>query len=179
MDIDLEKFFDENLHKLHKLGMMWLVASIFASLFLRPTAAFWVVVVLDIATLAGLGSIVLTLVLGGEGFDHLVAGLMLALTGGLVMYFFFGLDLRHPYGNGSGGIDCFPRIHPRSASGLARCGSKPETDPRCIPWSPERFEAQCGHVAIFLMMVYDLCVVAIGIAIVAIPMLPVISKLKK
>jgi hypothetical protein len=172
MYVELGKAFDENLHKLHKLGILWFIAMIVAS-FLRPHAALWVAVACDIATLAGLGSIVLSVFLGGEGFDHLLAGLMLALAGWLVMYFFVGWDLQDPYGN------CFPQNSPPPVLGLARCGSMPVTDPRCIPWSPERFEAQCGHVAIFVMMVYDLCIVAIGMAIVAIPMLPVIWKLKK
>lgn len=123
----------ETLQKLVGLSIFWLAANFVAS-FLPPTAAGVAGVIVAIVLFAGLGSIILSVVLGGDGFDHLFAGFMLALPGWALTYFAFGWQLHNPGLEGEGGP---------------------------------------------LAMIKNLCILAVGMAIVAIPMLPVIWKLQK
>jgi hypothetical protein len=81
--------------KLIGLGFFWFVAEIIAES-VSPGAAAWIGILAGVVVLSGIGSLVLSAVLGGDEFDHLGAGFMLALPGLLLTHYLFGWKLMNP-----------------------------------------------------------------------------------
>jgi len=77
------------------LTLFWFVGNLLGQ-WLGPTTSFVLTLVVLAVTLACIGSMVVSKVLGGKDFDHLAAGFMLALPGWLLMHFLFHWDLSNP-----------------------------------------------------------------------------------
>jgi hypothetical protein len=135
------------------LGTFWTVAAIVAQ-FLPPNVAAAVEVVVSSLVLTLLGSIVVSVFLGGGGFDHLGSGFVLALTGFLLVHFVFGWDLTKPYGHAV--------VIPGNRF-----------------YKKQYVTSSDGPTEEFFVMLLNLCKVAVGMAIVALPTLPIIWKLRK
>jgi hypothetical protein len=155
-DDRVPKLFD-NMSKIIGLGFFWLIAAIIAS-FLSPMAAAVVGLIIAIIVLAGLGSIVLSGILGGDGFDHLFAGFMLALPGWCLMHYGFGFRLEVP--------SVADKVKPLSSFAPDILIPIPGTGPGLFS-------------GMMVPMIEDFCIVGVGMLIVAIPTLPVIWKLQK
>jgi hypothetical protein len=149
---DLIPYLAKTAHKLANLGLFWTVAAIVAQ-FLPPNAAATVEVIVSSLFLTLVGSIVVSAFLGGRGFDHPGSGFVLALAGFLLVHFVFGWDLRKPYGH----ADVIP-------------GNS---------FYKEQYVTFKDHTEIFFAMLLNLCKVAVGMGIVAVPTLPIMWKLWK
>jgi hypothetical protein len=124
------------------LGGFWIVAVIIAS-FMPPGAGHVIGTLAVYIVIAGLGSIILSWFLGGDGFDHLLAGACMAIPGWALVHFAFGFSLLSPE--------------------LACARS-----------------SNCNAVGDFiLIMIANLIMVGIGMAIVALPTIPLMMKFKK
>jgi hypothetical protein len=142
-------------YEVGELGVFWTVAAIVAQ-FLPPSGAAAVEVIVSSLFLTLVGSIVVSPFLGGRSFDHPVSGFVLALAGFLLVHFVFGWDLRKPYGL----ADVLP----------------------VLPGNPlykEQYVTFKGHTEIFFAMLLNLCKVAVGMAILAVPTLLIMWKLWK
>jgi len=139
-------------HELAHLGLFWTVAAIVAQ-FLPPNGAAAVEMIVSSLVLTLVGSIVVSPFLGGRGFDHPGSGFVLALAGFLLVHFVFRWDLTKPYGHAD-----------------VILGN---------PFYKEQYVTFKGHTEQFFAMLLNLCKVAVGMAIVAVPTLPIMWKLWK
>ena len=136
--------------KLTHLGLYWAVAAFLAQ-FLPPKGAAAVEVIASILFLALVGSIVISAFLGSPSFDHPGSGFVLALAGFLLVHFVFGWDLAKPYGLS----DVIPGNF----------------------FYKKQYVTFNNETDTFFAMLLNICKVAIGMAIVAIPTLPIMWKL--
>ncbi len=83
------------MQKLYGIGIFWLIANAIASQ-LSPAAARVVSSIVAVVVFAGLGSIALSAVRGGDGFDHLVEGFSLAISGWALTTKVFNWSLVNP-----------------------------------------------------------------------------------
>lgn len=132
------------MQKIAGLLGFWVVAD-GIGYFLPAQAQFWVTSIAAVVVVAGLGSIVLSIPFGGDGFDHLIASFMLAAPGAVLMEF----------------------------SGV----KAPNPVDYCIAHTTAAHA--CGFGEMLVIMVLDLIIVAIGMAIVAIPAVPIMWKIHK
>jgi hypothetical protein len=142
----------KTVHKLVGLGTFWTVATITAEL-LPPTGAAVVALIVLVVVLTGLGSIVVSVFFGGDGFDHPGSGFVLALAGFLLVHFGFGWGLTKPYG--------VANVFPDNS------------------FYSVRYVTVEDDIEMFFAMMLNLCKVAVGMAIVATPTLPIIWTLWK
>jgi hypothetical protein len=129
--------------KILGLTVFWIIGTILAD-FLGPTADTVVALIILAVTLAVIGSMVLSSILGGDGLDHLFAGFMLALPGWLLTHFGFHWYLSNP-------------ARACTVDAVYTCG----------------FGAMLGT------MLLNVLIVAVGMAIICIPVLPLIWKLHR
>jgi zinc-ribbon domain len=136
-------------YKLLGLGVFWTVACVVGSFLpIRLMSPFEYII--QVVVLAGLGSILLSLFLGGDAFDHLGSGLLLALAGLVLGYLVIGWGV----------------VEDPASALIIYCNY------------PSR--VSCSPLPIVLgIMALNLCKVAVGMVIVAIPTLPIILKLKR
>jgi hypothetical protein len=125
------------------------LAAAFVASYLSPHVAAVVGLIILVVVLTGLGSIVLSAVFR-DGSSHLLAGFMLALPGWLLTQFIFHWHLGNP----------------------ATCGQGATS-------SGESLAHQCNFGALLVTMIVNLFIVGIGMAIVAIPVFPLLMKLNK
>jgi hypothetical protein len=83
------------MQKLYGLGIFWMLAGMVDTL-LPPAAAGVVDWIVSIVLFAGLGSISLSVLRGGGGFDYPIEGLGLALTGWGITKYIFHWSLINP-----------------------------------------------------------------------------------
>jgi hypothetical protein len=128
-----------NADKVFALAALWLIAN-FVGFVLPVNVQPWISVSADVILLGGVGSIVLSLIFGGDWFDRLFAGFMLAAPGAVLMTYVFGWK----------------------ATNL-------------VDYCQGRLSAQesCGLGEMLSVAIVDLCVLAVGMLIVAVPALPV------
>jgi len=148
----LENVWESAWHLTH-LGLFWTLAAIFAQ-FLPPNGAAVVEVIFSTLFLTGAGSIAVSAVLGGDGFDYPGSGFVLGLAGFLFVHFVFKWHLTLPY-------DHAPVIP----------GNRFYTKQFVIFKEP--------HIDEIFTMLSNLYKVAVGMVIVAVPTLPIMWKLRK
>jgi len=142
--------FEGAVRKVFGLGVFWVITAIVATSLLPASWIGWIGLIILAIVLAGFGSIALSLVFGGDGFDYPGRGFLLALFGFLLVKFVFGWDFESPYA-----ILKDYSVQPPSLNGGEVIG------------------------AVFLTMAMDFGKVAVGMVIVAIPTLPIILKLHR
>ncbi len=126
--------------KIWGLTIFWIVTSWIVNALGGPAAEIVSLIALAVM-LTGIGSAVLSAVLGGDAGSHLLAGFMLALPGWLLTEFGFHWHLSSP-------TSVCAVVHP------------------------------CAFSAMWVVAGKNVAIVTIGMALVALPVLPLILKLR-